>query len=264
MHLIKTRELPEETWIELRKMSSSTAWGTLGRVLRNELMRDHYRMMHMRPIDPFHTICGPAVTVRYLSVDPLNPTSEEVELINNHSMMIVKMMNALSTGDVLVLAALGRSDAGVAGEGMCHGFKAHGASGLVVDGGERDVPVIRNEVKLPVFMSGNSTPTVARWHIHEGKPGGILPKEINVPVMCDGVRVRPGDVIIGDECGLMVIPIENAETVGRIGGALEDIEELQRKLIQKGEYVHMQPMTEDILKKYGLWEKWRIAKEAQV
>lgn len=262
--MVKTRELTTEIWNELKKMSSSTAWGTLGQVLRNDLMRDHYRMMHMRPIDPTQTICGPVVTVRYISINPLNPTNEDMELMKNHSAMIAKMMEALKKGDILVLAALGRSDAGVAGEGMCHGFKAHGAAGLVVDGGERDVPVIRNEVKLPVFMSGNSTPTIARWHIHEGKPGGVLPVEINVPVMCDGVRVRPGDVVIGDECGLMVIPIENAETVGRIGGALEDIEELQRKLIMKGEYVHMQPMTEDILKKYGMWEKWKIAKGAQI
>ena len=221
-------------------------------------------MMNMRPIDRSYTICGPAVTVRYLSVDPLNPTSEESALMNNHATMIVNMMKALKTGDILVLAALGRSDGGIAGEGMCYGFKTHGASGLVVDGGERDVPVIRNEVKLPVFMSGNPTPTVARWHTHAGKPGGVLPKEINVPVICDGVSVRPGDVIIGDECGLMVIPVENADMVARIGGALEDIEVLQRRLIQSGEYVHMQPMTEEILKKYNMMDKWKIAKEAQV
>jgi 4-hydroxy-4-methyl-2-oxoglutarate aldolase len=262
--MVKIRTLPEESWIELRKMSSSTAWGTLGQVLRDEYMRDHYRMMNMRPIDRGYTICGPAVTVRYLPLDPLNPTSEGSELMGNHATMIVKMMNTLKTGDILVLAALGRSDAGVAGEGMCNGFKAHGASALVVDGGERDVPIIRSDVKLPVFMSGNPTPTVARYHMHNGKPGGVLPKEINIPVICDGVRVRPGDVIIGDECGLMVIPIENAEMVAKIGGALEDIEELQRRLIQKGEYVHMQPMTEEILKKYNMLDKWRIAKEAQV
>ena len=80
--LSKIRTLSEESWGELRKMSSSTAWGTLGQVLRDEYTRDHYRMMNMRPIDRSYTICGPAVTVRYLPVDPLNPTSEESELSN--------------------------------------------------------------------------------------------------------------------------------------------------------------------------------------
>ena len=58
-------------------------------------------MMNMRPMDRGYTICGPAVTVRYLPVDPMNPTSEESELMSNHATMIVNIMNALKTGDVL-------------------------------------------------------------------------------------------------------------------------------------------------------------------
>jgi regulator of RNase E activity RraA len=254
----------KETLENLQKISATTSWGTLGRVMGNRVLRDSYRMMNMRPIDNSYKICGPAVTVRYLPVDPVNPTKQDEVLINNHRNMMVKMMEALSPGKVLVLAALGRSDAGVAGEGMNHGFKAHGASGVVVDGGERDVPVLRNDVDLPIFMSGHATLTTAGWHIHEGKPGGVLPQEINVPVKCDGVMVRPGDVIIGDEDGVMVIPREYAKRVGEIGAALEEIEELQRRLIAKGEYTHGQPMDEDTLKKYGLLEKYLMTREAQV
>ena len=256
--------MPEETLENLKKISATTAWGTLGRVMRNRVLRDSYRMMNMRPIDKAYTICGPAVTVRYLPVDPVNPTSEEEALIKNHRNMIVKMMEALSPGKVLILAALGRSDAGVAGEGMNHGFKAHGASGVVVDGGERDVPVLRSEVDHPIFMSGHATLTTAGWHIHEGRPSGVLPQEINVPVKCDGVIIRPGDIVIGDEDGVMVIPIEYAERVAEIGAALEEIEELQRQLIAKGEYTHGQPMDEEILRKHGLLEKYLMTREAQV
>jgi regulator of RNase E activity RraA len=260
----KMKEITHETLENLKKISATTAWGTLGRVMGNRVLRDSYRMMNMKPLDLSSTICGPAVTVRYLEVDPLNPTAEHEFLIGNHRNMMVKMMEALDEGDVIILAALGHSDSGVAGEGMNYGFKAHGASGVLVDGGERDVPVLRKDVDLPIFMTGNATLTTAGWHIHDGRPSGVLPQDINVPVLCDGVLVRPGDIIIGDEGGVQVIPIEYAQHVGEIGAALEEIEELQRKLIEKGEYTHGQPMDEETLKKYGLLEKYKLTREAQV
>jgi len=260
----KIKKVSKETMENLKKISATTAWGTLGRVMRNRVLRDSYRMMNMRPLDVSRTICGPAVTVRYLEVDPLNPTAEHEDLIENHRNMMVKMMEAISEGDIIVIAALGHSDSGVAGEGMNHGFKAHGASGVLVDGGERDVPVLRNEVDLNIYMTGHATLTTAGWHIHEGRPSGVLPQEINVTVECDGVIVRPGDIIIGDEGGVQVIPFEYAERVGEIGAALEEIEELQRRLIEKGEYTHGQPMDEETLKKYGLLEKYKMTREAQV
>ncbi|MDP7208135.1 MAG: hypothetical protein QGH14_06090, partial [Candidatus Bathyarchaeota archaeon] len=102
---------------KLKKISATTAWGTLGRVMGNRMLRDSYRMMNMRPIDISRTICGPAVTVRYLEVDPLNPTAEHEFLIANHKKMMVEMMESLSEGDVLILAACGHGDSGVAGEG---------------------------------------------------------------------------------------------------------------------------------------------------
>jgi len=212
----------------------------------------------MRPIDVSYKICGPAVTVRYLSFDPMNLSTEGEQLQKDYPEMIIKMNKVLSPGDIIVAATLGRSDAGVFGDGILYGFKAYGASGVIVDGGERDVPIIREEVKIPVFMTGTATPTIAAWHIYEGKPAGVLPKEINVPVICDGVRVRPGDIIIGDECGVIVIPVEYADEVAKFGGAIEDIEKLERELITKGEYVHGQRLSEEQAKQYGLEREWSI------
>lgn len=260
----KINKVSEKTMENLRKISATTAWGTLGRVMGNRVLRDSYRMENMRPIDISRTICGPAVTVRYLEIDPLNPTTEHEFLIKNHKNMMVEMMEALSDGDVLILAACGHDDSGVAGEGMNYGFEAHGASGVLVDGGERDVPVLRTDIDIPIYMTGHATLTTAGWHIHEGRPSGVLPQDVNVLVECDGVIVRPGDIIIGDEGGVQVIPIEYAERVGEIGAALEEIEVLQRRLIEKGEYTHGQPMDEETLKKHGLLEKYRMTREAQV
>lgn len=250
--------LTEETMEDLKKISCTTCWGVLGSILKNPMLRDAYRMMDMKPIDVSYKICGPAVTVRYLPLNPLNPTSEEKELLNKFSNMITKMTEAITPGSVLVLAALGRKDAGIVGDGMCFGYKSRGAAGLVVDGGVRDLPVIRSRVKLQIFMSGRPTPTASGWHMHDGKIAGVLPQEINVPVVCDGVLVNPGDIIIGDEAGIMVIPIEYVEKIAEIGGAIEDIEDLERKLIVEGKLFHGEKLTEEILKEHGLLEKWRI------
>jgi len=253
--LVKT--LSAETIEELKKVSCTTCWGVLSTIL-NTAFRDSLRMFNMKPVDISYKMCGPVVTVRYLPFDPLNPTTEGKDLLDNFSSMIAKMTEAITPGSVLVLAALGRSDAGVVGDGMALGYKTHGASCLVIDGGARDLPIIRNQVKLPVFMTGCSTPAASGWHMYEGKTAGVLPKEINVPIVCDGVLVNPGDIMIGDEAGVMVVPIEYAEKVAEIGGALEDIENLERKLIIEGKLFHGQKLTDATLKEYGLLEKWRI------
>lgn len=261
---VKRKIVSKETLENLKKVGATTAWGTLGRVLKNEVLRDSYRMVNMRPIDNSYTICGQAMTVSYLPVDAINPTPEDKALKGKNSEMLVKIMDTIKLGDVLVLAALGRLDAGLAGEAMNQGFKTKGTNGVVVDAGERDVPILRTRVNHPVFMSGHATTTSAGWYPHEGRIEGMIPNDINVPVKCDGVMVRPGDIIIGDEDGVIVIPIEYADEVGKIGAALEEIEELQRQLIAKGEYVHHQPMDKEVLKKYGLLEKYLMTHEAQV
>jgi len=251
--------LTEEVMKELKKVSSTTAWGVLEKITGNPILRDSLRMMNVKPVDPSYKICGPALTVRYIPYNPLNPDPVARKLLDEYPENIAKVTNAVKPGVVVVAAALGRVDAGVFGEGICHGLMARGAVGVVTDGGMRDMPFIR-KLKFPIFMAGNPTPTVAAYHMHEGKVAGILPTgEINVPVVCDGVLVRAGDVIIGDEDGVIVVPLEFVEEVAKRGGAIEDIEELQRKLIVKGEYIHGQPMTRAQLEKYGMLEKWKIA-----
>ena len=222
--------ISEEIMEELKKVSCTTAWGVLEKVTGSPVIRDSFRMMNVKPIDPNYRICGPALTIRYVPYDPLNPDPAAQKLLEEYPDNIAKITNAVKPGDVVVAAALGRLDAGVFGEGICHGLSARGAVGVVTDGGLRDIPFIRR-MKFPIFMAGHSTPTVAAYHTHEGKVSGILPTgEINVPVVCDGVLVRAGDIIIGDEDGVMVVPVEFVEEVARRGGAIEDIEELQRKL----------------------------------
>ncbi|MEM2876324.1 MAG: hypothetical protein QXL67_05185 [Candidatus Bathyarchaeia archaeon] len=253
------RVVSKDVMEELKKVTSTTAWSVLERITGNPLVRDSLRMMNVRPIDPNYKICGPALTVRYVPYNPLNPDPTAQRLLEDYSNNISKLTNMVKPGDVVVAAALGRVDAGVFGEGICQGFMSRGAVGVVTDGGMRDVPFIRR-MKFPLFMAGHSTPTTAAYHIHEGKVVGILPTgEINVPVVCDGVLVRAGDIVIGDEDGVIVVPIEFVDEVARRGGAIEDIEDLQRKLIVKGEYIHGQPMSRAQLEKYSMLEKWRIA-----
>jgi len=252
----------DKVYSELMKVSCTTAWGVLGTILRDPLVRDSYRMMKVRPLNPTYRVCGPALTVRYIAYDPLNPTIEAQNLQDAYQSKIEEITEAINPGDVVVAAALGRVDAGVFGDGICTGFKAKGASGVVVDGSLRDMPVIR-KLNFPVFTIGPGTPTTAAYHIHDGKPSGVLPAEVNVPVICDGVRVRPGDFIIGDEDGVMVIPSEYVEDVARLGGAVEDVENVERKLILEGKLVHGQMMSEEQAREHGILEQWKLVRDVR-
>lgn len=254
-------EISKDVLSELKKISSTTAWSVLATITGDPFFRDSHRMMNVRPIDPSYRVCGQALTVRWMAYDPLNMTPEEKALRNSCLSFFEETYEAVNPGDVVVHAALGRRDAGIGGDGIALGFKAKGAEGYIIDGSLRDIPFIR-KLGLPTFtLGGTGTNTTALYHIHEGKPAGLLPVEHNVSVLCDGVWVKPGDIIIGDEDGVIVIPLEYAEEVARVGGAQEDLEVLERKLILKGEFNHGQPWTYELAKAHGVLAQWTILKD---
>lgn len=127
-------------------------------------------------------LCGPALTVRVRPGDNL---------------MVAKALDLARPGDVLVVDARGSLGAAVAGDLLCTRARRRGLAGLVVDGAVRDLPGIL-PLGLPVFARGVTT-VAPRKH----GPGEIL-----YPVVCGGLVVHPGDLVVGDEAGLVVVPRE--------------------------------------------------------
>ncbi|MEM3873039.1 MAG: hypothetical protein QXE05_10825, partial [Nitrososphaeria archaeon] len=135
-------------------------------------------------------VVGRAVTVKYV---PFRKAVDE-EYSRKKYLAITE---SLEKGDVIVMDACG-TKSGVIGDCMASGFKVKGVSAVVIDGGVRDVPLIK-KVGLPVFAK-----YITPAHIGEK----IVPFEINVTIRCGGVQVNPGDIIVADDDGVMVIPKE--------------------------------------------------------
>jgi len=138
-----------------------------------------------------HRVCGPACTVKVFPGDNL---------------MVHKALDIIEPGDVIIVDAGGSSMNAVLGDLISTKAKHRGAAGFVVDGLVRDLQNIQ-ELDFPVFARG----TTPIGPLHRG------PGEINFPICCGGVVVNPGDLIVGDAMGVVVVPQGIAEELlGRL------------------------------------------------
>lgn len=131
-----------------------------------------------------HRLCGAACTVKVFPGDNL---------------MVHKSLDVAMPGDVVVIDAHASSMNAVLGDLVSTKAKHRGIAGFIVDGFIRDLPDIL-ELDFPIFARG----TTSIGPLHRG------PGEINYPICCGGIVVNPGDVIVADGAGVVVIPQEIA------------------------------------------------------
>jgi regulator of RNase E activity RraA len=150
--------------------------------------------------------------------------------------------------DVLVIDARGDTRAATLGNILATRISRRGAAGIVTDGAFRDTPAIR-AIDLPTYASGQS-PHVSTLVHH--------PQDINVPIGCGGVAVLPGDLLVGDGEGVIVIPIALAEEVVRAGYEQERREEFILQKIEGGSSIlGVYPPDQDTLREYEEWRSMR-------
>jgi 4-hydroxy-4-methyl-2-oxoglutarate aldolase len=177
----------------------------------SDAMNKHGVLHHgVRPLQAGARACGPALTCG--SVDL---TVKVVALGLTHP------------GDVFVLAAGGVSDYACFGELASSMLAQQGAAGAVIDGAVRDIVGIR-EVGLPVFARAI---TPRNYHYPFGRPYG----SVNLPVVCAGIVINPGDVVVAGDDGVIVVPRQIAAEVATAAAEIESHEAGYRAAIRTGE-----------------------------
>lgn len=162
----------------------------------------------LRPLHGGGVLAGPAVTVKSRPGDNL---------------MIHKALDVASPGDVVVVDAGGDLTNALIGELMISHAQKRGLAGIVIYGAIRDSAWIR-EHDFPVFAAGVS---------HRG-PYKNGPGEINVPIAIEGMVITPGDLVIGDDDGLLCVPYDEVEAVYAAADAKHKAETKQMTAIHEG------------------------------
>jgi len=224
---------------ELKQRINSVGTATLSAQLRR-LGYNNVSIDGLHSTRPDARLLGLARTLRFI------PNRED--LFESHGGGFNAQKRAFDTlnpDDVLVIEARGETGTGTVGDILALRAQVRGAAGIVTDGGVRDVAAVA-ALDIPTYFAGAHPAVLGRRHV---------PWDTDLTIACGGAAVQPGDVIVGDADGLLVIPPALVEQV--VEGAIEQErqERFIAEMVAAGESVNgLYPLAGDWKARYDAWQ----------
>lgn len=231
--------LADEVREKLRKVSTAT--------LTTLLLRRGFKNTFMKAVYPIapgkRQMVGEAYTLR------LVPFREDLGSIfsrdNSRDVQRVTV-ETIPPGHVLVIDSRGDAGAASCGEILVMRMMVRGVEGIVTDGGFRDSPSI-GALDIPTYQSAPAAPPIMVKH---------YPVEANGVIACGGLTVFPGDVVVGDQEGVVVVPRAIAAEIADEAVEKEDVEEFIALCVLAGEPINdIYPPTPALLERHAEWAR---------
>ncbi len=224
----------------LAQIGSATASGELSRLgIRDPFMRGPVAWNKGK------TVVGPALTLQFM------PKREDQYRVDEYAdperQLHRHVLYHTQPGDVVVVDARGDLSSGVFGEMMLTYFKGRGGIGVVIDGCIRDYPHVK-QLDLGLWLRG----VTPNFHTQTN----IFPFAVNVPIACGDVLVIPGDIIVADDDGVVVVPAGMASQLLQKASEHAEWEDFSRlRLSEGGELRKYYPLSEEARAEYEEWRK---------
>lgn len=195
------------------------------------------------------SVAGPALTLQFM------PKREDLYGANEYDNPEVQLhrhvLYPAQAGDMVVVDARGNMASGIFGEMMLTYFAGRRGAGVVVDGCIRDSAKAR-ELDLGIWVRG----VTPNYHAQTD----LMPFAVNVPVACGGCTVMPGDIIVADDDGVVVVPVKLAEELIARADKHVEWEEFSRiRLSEGGDLRRYYPLTAEAEGEYQAWQTARLA-----
>jgi regulator of RNase E activity RraA len=235
---------PAATLARLRRVSTATLTTQLfKRGLRNTFIQGVRRVSRAGP-----NMVGPAFTLRNI---PSREDLDQLKVFEDPEHPQRKSIETIPAGHVLVVDCRGDTRAASAGDILLTRLSVRGAAGFVSDGCVRDTPEIAG-MAFPVFCAGGSAPlNLVRHHA----------ADFQRPIGCGGVPVFPGDLIVGDGEGVVVIPAHLADEVAADAAEQESLEAFVIEEIRGGRPLPgVYPPNDATRERYAQWKRRRTRK----
>jgi regulator of RNase E activity RraA len=195
-----------------------------------------------RPLKTGQRLAGPAYTLRYI------PAREDLDGLDafldpRHPQRVA--VEEIPAGAVLVMDCRGDTSVASAGSILATRMQVRGVAGIVTDGGLRDARGIA-ALEMPAWCAGPSAPTnLIRHHA----------LDLNAPIGCGGVPVYPGDIMVGDDDGVVCIPAHLAEAIAQEAVGMERYEDFVLEQVRMGATITgLYPLTNpETRKRYEDW-----------